>query len=46
MTDKKPSTNSGPKTTVSNPKPAGQAERVNPTTGGSAGTIDANNVNR
>ena len=40
-THKPPKENTGPKTTVSNPKPAGHAERVDPTTGGSAGDIDA-----
>ena len=36
----KPRVNTGTETTVHNPLPAGQVEKVDPTTGGSAGTID------
>lgn len=47
MTDSnKPKENTGNERTVSNPKPAGEAERVNPTTGGGAGTIDSTDVKR
>lgn len=38
---KQPTENTGTETTVHNPKPAGEVEKVNPTTGGSAGTLDA-----
>lgn len=45
MTDhKKPTENTGAQTTVSNPKPAGHVERVDPTTGGSAGDINTNDT--
>ncbi len=47
MTDSKsPHANTGNETTVHNPKPAGEAERVNPTTGGSSGTIDTNDADK
>lgn len=41
---KQPTENTGNQTTVHNPKPAGEVEKVNPTTGGSAGTIDTHDT--
>ena len=47
MTDqKKPKENTGTETTVHNPKPAGQVEKVDPTTGGGAGTIDTGDTSK
>ncbi len=47
MTDQNNSReNTGTETTVHNPKPAGQVERVNPNTGGTAGTVDANDTTK
>ena len=46
MTDKKPHENTGNATTVHNPKPAGQVEKVNPVNGESAGTIDTNDTTK
>lgn len=41
MTDpKQPHENSGNATTVHNPNAPGRVERTNPSTGGSAGTVD------
>ena len=47
MTDQhKPKQNAGNETTVHNPKPADQVEKVDPTTGGSAGTIDTGDTSK
>jgi hypothetical protein len=47
MTDtNKPRENTGNERTVHNPKAPGQAERVNPTNGESAGTVDTNNARK
>ncbi len=45
MTDQtKP--NTGNETTAHNPKPAGQAERVNPTNSEPAGTVDSTDATK
>lgn len=47
MTDhNKPKENTGAETTVHNPKSPGNVEKVDPTTGGSAGTVDTGDVDK
>jgi hypothetical protein len=47
MTDSnKPKENTGNATTTHNPNKPGEVDKVNPTTGGSAGKIDTNDTSK